>query len=213
MEQQERKIKITSAGIFLTIIVTAGFVWAAYQWRSRNNWQPQQFSNDMNANEQKAFTSLQLIAQAQEKYRTTDWDNDSNNTYAQFFVHLWKSVDKDNKQIDVGLIPKKLAFAMAGSRAVDGYFFVDVHKKKASEKEDAVNLDYKQEWVIAAVPVAANKTGRLIFLAKNPANFLVKEGVEAPPEYPLDHNASGWKSITNLEQLADFQDSLAGPKK
>src|SRR5664279_2689909 len=112
MDTPSRKKKLSTAGIILTIAVSAGFVWAAMQWLGRDVSATQFTAEGMKANERKAFSNLQLISQAQKIYKETDWDGDGKKTYAMYFVHLWRSVSPTGQPIRVELIPRRLGFAM-----------------------------------------------------------------------------------------------------
>ena len=117
-----RNISIT--GIIFSIVVTAGFVWATVQLYTLWSGPGQLTVNDMQSNEQRAFLNLRSIAQAQKKYKETDWDGDGKKTYAKYFIHLWTSVSAAGDPVCVELIPKKLGFAIEPARAINGYYFV-----------------------------------------------------------------------------------------
>ena len=147
---QNKKVSIT--GLVFTVVVTLGFIWAALQWFNRYNWPRPLSIEDIHKNEIKTFKNLQLIAQAQEKYKQADMDKDGKKNYARFFVHLWTSVDSKSEPVLIELIPKDLAFAAGPSEAVDGYYFIDLHSRALSGQVETKRLDYENEWALVSVP-------------------------------------------------------------
>ena len=86
MDKPAKKFSLT--GIIFSIIVTAGFIWAAVQLYALWNSPGQLIGQDIKSNEIRAFLNLQTISQAQKKYRETDWDGDGKKTFAKYFIHL-----------------------------------------------------------------------------------------------------------------------------
>ena len=164
MTETRQNKKITAPGVIITVLVTFGFLWAASQWFNRYDWPPKLTVGDMQANEVHAFENLTLIAQAQEKYKLRDWDGNGKKTYADYFVHLWTTVDKENTPVLIELIPRKLGFAMGPTEAVDGYYFLDLHSRVLLEKGQKSKLNYEKEWAVIGVPAAPRKTGFLLFM-------------------------------------------------
>lgn len=213
MSQDSHNRKVTAAGVILTIAVTVGFVWAGWQWINRYKWPRRLSTKEIQANEIKAFKNLQLICQAQEKYKETDRDEDGKKSYAKFFAHLWTAVNKKSEPVLLNLIPKKVAFATVASRACNGYYFVDVRERVLSEDRRIGKLDYEKEWAIAAVPARKGTTGLLTFLADSPGEILAKNFVGEPSPYPYAPLSDGWMKVENVQQLKDFQKTIKYPKK
>jgi len=128
-----QKNSCTFPGIIITIFATLLFLWAILQWFNLNNWPPRLSSREIQENEFRAYKNLQLISDAQKKYRELALDKGTEKTYASYFVHLWTSVDKNNDPIPINLIPKKLAFAMGPSRAINGYYFIDLQARVSTK--------------------------------------------------------------------------------
>ena len=208
MSETVQKKEFSIAGVALTIIVTAGFVWGSVQWFNNCNRGSQSGAENVSANEIQAFENLQSIARAQAKYVPTDWDGDKKKNYAAFFVHLWMSVSSGGEQIPVKLIPEKLAFAIAPARAIDGYYFIDLHSRAAAEKEETDELDYEKEWAIAGAPAAASGKRSVIFITDVSGDVFVKNNKIPPLQYPHDPLSNGWTKIETIEQLKDFQKTL-----
>jgi hypothetical protein len=197
----ENKVSIT--GIVFTIAVTIGFIWAAAQWLHRNANPDKLTVERMQANERTAFSNLKLISQAQKKYKETDWDKDGKKTYVMYFVHLWRSVTTTGEPIKVDFIPKRLGFAMDAARAIDGYYFVDLHDRVW--QGNTKSLDYEKEWAVLAVPVSNGPGGLLNFLADQSGNIFVNSAKYVPLQYPENLAASGWKKIETIQQLIELQ--------
>lgn len=205
-----RNISIT--GIIFSIVVTAGFVWAAVQLYTLWSGPGQLTVNDMQSNEQRAFLNLQFIAQAQKKYKETDWDGDGKKTYAKYFIHLWTSVSAAGDPVRVELIPKKLGFATEPARAIDGYYFVDLHDRILPPNNELQGLDYEKEWAVLAVPITDGQTEVLHFLADNSDSIFVKAAKYASMQYPDNPLSDGWTKIDTIQQLQDFQKRIIYPQ-
>jgi hypothetical protein len=196
-----------------TVLVTLGFIWAAVQWYNRYDWPPKLNINNMQANEVRAFENLRLIAQAQEKYRARDWDGDGEKTYANFFVHLWTTVDKENGPVLIELIPRRLGFAMGPAEAVDGYYFVDLHSRALPTKGQETELYCQKEWAVVGVPATFSKTGFLLFLTDNSGRIFAKNSREVPQSYPNDPLSDGWTGIESVQQLKALQRTVGYTRK
>jgi hypothetical protein len=201
----------TISGIIVSVAVTAGFVWAAMQFYNLYAGSVQLPASSLQSNELQAFSNLQLISQAQKKYKETDWDSDGRKTYAKYFVHLWTTVNTSGEPIRINLIPKKLSFAMEAAKAVDGYYFVDLHERMSQQAGAQVPMDFEKEWAILGVPINNGQTGMLNFLADSSGIF-VNSLKYIAPQYPENVTASGWTRIENIEQLKDFQKKISYPQ-
>ncbi len=205
MNNSPQNKKLSIIGIVFTIVVTLGFIAAAVHWFNRYTWPPKLTIKDLQANEVQAFKNLQLIAQAQQKYKKKDWDRDGKKNYADFFIHLWKSVDANGEPIPVELIPKKLAFATGHGRTIHGYYFRDLHDRSLPVKEQARKLDYEKEWAIFGAPARYAATGFIMFLADNSGRIFAKNQRAILSDYPYDPISDGWSEIKGVKQLANLQ--------
>jgi len=161
----------------------------------------------------KAFKNLQLIAQAQKKYKQMDYDADGKNNYAKFFIHLWTAVNTDSEPTLIKLIPKKIAFAMGAASAIDGYYFRDLHSRELPEKNQTRKLDYEKEWAVTCAPAAYRKTGFLTFLADSSGDILAKKLRDIPSQCPYDPLSNGWTKVESMGQLKNFQKTVDYVKK
>jgi hypothetical protein len=208
MTEIRQNKKISVPGVGLTVLVTLGFIWAAVQWYNRYDWPPKLTINDMQANEVHAFENLRLIAQAQEKYKLRDWDGDGEKTYANFFVHLWTTVDNENEPVLIELIPRKLGFAMGSTEAVDGYYFIDLHSRALPVKGQKRKLYYEREWAVVGVPATLRKTGFLLLLTDNSGHIFAKNSREVPRSYPNNPLSDGWTRIESIQHLKALQRTI-----
>jgi len=199
-------------GIIFSIVVTVGFVWAAVQLYTLWNGTRQLIAQDMKLNELHAFLNLQVISQAQKKYKETDWDGDGKKTFAKYFIHLWTSVNNSGEPIRVRLIPQKLAFAIEAARAIDGYYFVDLHDRVLSANNETQRLDYEKEWAVLAVPPGDGQREVRYFLADNSGGIFAKSAKYVPPQYTDDPTSNGWTKIDSNQQLKDFQKKINYPQ-
>ncbi|HBG28128.1 MAG: hypothetical protein A2Y10_06560 [Planctomycetes bacterium GWF2_41_51] len=198
--------KFNKLGVFFTLIVTIGFLFCALAWN--NLWKPPDTASakDIRKNIQNTFLNLQTISLAQTEYKKTDWDNDGKNLYAKYYIHLWTSVSTTSEPIKVKLIPKKLAFAIEAARAIDGYYFIDLHDTRLADNQ-LQPLDYEKQWAILAMPPNESQNQVLYFLADNSGNIFVQLSKYISPEYIESPIANGWTKIETIQQLNDFLNS------
>ena len=196
---------LSIAGILLTIGVTIGFVWAAWQWHQRDNWPPKLSVSAIQANEVQTFQHLQQFAQAQALYKDVDWDHDGRKTYAKFPAHLWMSVDKHNQQIPVNLVSRDLGFAMGADTAVNGYYFRNFDTQETPGAAVIRKIDYASAWAMAAIPAIYRKTGLLMFLSDSSGRVFARDARNPPLFYPADAQADEWSRVDTLEQLQQLQ--------
>lgn len=202
--------KINPTGIILTIIITIFFTWAIYQLLVLHKEKSSLTGEEMQENEIAAYRSLKTIAAAQEKYSEKDWQGDGQKVYAMFYVHLWRSVDREGKPIPVNLIPKKLAFAMDISSPLKGYYFVDLRKRRI-DFSNRPEFDYKKEWGVAALPGIKGKTGLLALIVDQSGEIYATTGMHSEPEYPREPLKSGWTKIDSIQELREFQKTVHYP--
>jgi hypothetical protein len=204
--------KTTLTGIIFSIVVTVGFIWAAFQWFTLWSKPRPMTAQDMQSNEQIAFQNLQTIAGAQKKYKEKDWDGDGKKTYAKYFIHLWSSVTTAGDPVFVGLIPKKLGFALESTRAIDGYYFNDLHDRLLPDNIGLQRLDYEIQWAVMAVPASNGQTGMLFLMADQTGLVFVNPAKFVSPQYIDDPVSNGWTKIDTIQQLKDFQKKIIYPQ-
>jgi len=163
----------------------------------------------MQLSEQSAFLNLQVISKAQKKYKETDWDKDGKKTYAKYFIHLWTSVDEAGKPIFAGLIPKKLGFAFESARAIDGYYFVDLHDRQLPDNKGLQRLDYENQWAVLAMPVTADGQKEVRYLlADNSGSIFIKSSKFISMQYIDNPVSNGWTEINTIQQLQNYQKKI-----
>lgn len=195
-------MKTNKLGIIFSVAVTIGLVLAAMWWYKL--FKPVEISADeIKTNIQNTFLNLQAISKAQSEYIKTDWDNDGKKVFAKFYIHLWRSVSLQGDPIDVGLIPKKLAFAIEPARAINSYYFIDLHDKDVGDGQ-LQSLDYEKYWAILAMQPNENQKEALYFLADYTGNVYAKYAKYVPQQYPADAISDGWTKILTINQLRDF---------
>lgn len=200
--------KFTIPGIVTTIIATFFFIWAAMQWFTGYNWPPQADIDEIQSNELHAFKNLKFISDTQKKYIELEWDKDAEKAYADYFVHLWTSVNTRSEPVKLNLIPRELGFAMGPTRAVDGYYFIDIHERISPDTGKTEWLDFKKQWMIAAVPSDMIKSGKLMFLADQTGSIYVKAQPIHPKEYIDSPLSQGWSKIDSIRDLKEFQQGV-----
>ncbi len=207
---KNKRINIT--GIIFTIIVTTGFAWAIYQLLVLSGEKIELTVQVMRRNEIAAYRNLKSIAAVQEHYFRKDWDGDGKKSYAVFYVHLWRSVTPKGEPIRVNLIPRKLGFAMDISSPLDGYYFVDLRRRRIDLKTRE-EFDYEKEWGVAALPGIFRRTGVLTFIVDQSRDIYVTPRMHSEPEYPNDPVKSGWTKIASIKELKEFQETVPYPAK
>jgi len=207
--------KYSLAGFIFTILISLAFVWAGYLWIQRHNFPPEIPPAMMQSNELLAFRRLGQICEAQKQYILKDRDGEGQK-YAKFLVHLWTSIDQNANPVNVNLLPKKLAFAMRRSYALDGYCYVDIHYKNSKDPTiPRYEIDHKKEFAIAAFPISNKKSGLLSFIVNNTGDIYAKTLESVLPDsqiglfpFPADLVEDGWKLIRNSNEMREFQKGL-----
>ncbi len=207
------KGKCQMTGLIFTFLISIAFIWASNQWIKRDSPLSVTSPERMRSNEILAFKRLEQIYDAQSQYILKDWDSDGEKNYAEFLVHLWKSIDGNANPVSVDLIPKELGYAMRRSYALDGYFFVDIHYR--GEDNDATEqneIDHKKEFIIAAFPASVGKTGLLSFIVNSNGQIFVKkiDSIKNDSDVglfvsPQDLIKDGWKLIQNKNEIQIIQ--------
>jgi hypothetical protein len=204
---QERVISAS-----LILIITLGFVWAAWQWLDRDRDSASHARSNIPTNERAAWENLQKIVRAQEAFKRVDWDEDGENSYARFLVHLWQTVDHKVQPIRVGLIPRRLAFAMEQELSLNGYFYRSLYERELPNGiksnctpkhrgDDALcgtTFDPMSEWAMAAIPALYGETGIQTFIVERSGNILSRDlKGRLITRYPHDPLRTGWKEAHN----------------
>lgn len=208
MAAAARQRHITAPGLLITAMATAFFAWAGLQWISQVAWPAPDRIEEATLNELKAFRCLQQIYVAQEIYKLRDWDGDGQKQYAQFFVHLWRSVDQQGRPVEVDLLHEGLALAMGPSRAVDGYYYVNLHSQQTLPSGPLQKMDCLKEWAVAAVPADSQTTGLLSMVIDQRGTVFAKAGAGALTHLPLDPVTDNWTQIGSVPDLKAYQDTL-----
>jgi hypothetical protein len=116
----------------------------------------------------------------------------------------------DSEPIRVNLIAKELAFAMETSKALRGYYYMDLRKRRIDIKTRE-EFDYTKEWGVAALPGDRGRSGVLTFIVDQTRAIYVTAKMHSQPEYPHDPGGSGWTRIYSLEDLKKFRENVAYP--
>ena len=217
--------KICLIGSIFTVIVTAVFIWGGYQWLQRNNFPPKLSPAQIQSNEILAFERLKQIREAQQKYILKDWDGDGQKNYAQFLAHLWQSVDSSADPVKVGLLPRKLAFAMRRPFAIDGYIYVDLHysftrpNKHNYAAVEINEIDPNTGFAISALPASNKETGVMSFIItqKGDVHARTLDHITYGSRLgllpcPTNFTQEGWRQIHNIDDLKKFQKEVAYTK-
>ncbi|MCK4753576.1 MAG: hypothetical protein KAS75_09015 [Planctomycetes bacterium] len=211
MDKAAQNKKITAVGVVFTIIVTLDFLWAANQWFNRYNWPPPLTTEQLRTDGLNTFKNLQIIAQAQEIYKQTDWNKDGKKVYAEYFTHLWTTINANDDPVLIDLISRELSFAVGPYRPKDNYFFVNLHHRVAEDGKIS-ELDYEKQWAILAIPALYTKRGAPIFIIDNSSRIFVKKYGKMVYLYPKDPTGEGWMEVENLQQLKQFQETVTYTK-
>ena len=195
------KAPVNRIGLLFTLAATLAFAGALLEWGVL--WRGPQKPSPSNtpANERRAYLNLYSIAAAQTRYIKTDWDGDGKRVYAKYYTHLWTSVDTAGRPLRLDLIPRKLAFASQPARAIDGYWYLDLHDRVLPLSGRLDPLDYEKEWAVLAIPLTDGQNEMLHFLADSSGRIYYKYARYVPEQYVDDRAAKGWQQIHSVEQL------------
>lgn len=195
-------------GIIFTVLVSIVFLIAVISWINLYK-EPKATAKQIKENEVTAWINLHKIAEAQEKYKAQDWDNDGEFEYSIFLVHLWKTItSKEGETKKLNLITKKLGFATESSTALNGYIFMALHTYTQSDRS-LDRIDYTKEWAVYAVPYEKRQTGKLDFIIDHTGRVLVSETqMIYDYDYPFEPTKNGWIEISSLEELKEYQEDV-----
>lgn len=162
--------------------------------------------SSMAANERRIVDHLKTIQAAQNRFK----DRHPRGEYARFTAHLWQWVDPRGNPVLLDLVPRRLAMAMGPTKAVDGYYLIEVRSRGGTDGATPSPMDYGRQWAVAAVPATFQKTGRLVFLADQTGRIFATAPPRPPTLYPRDPVAAGWRILDAGEDLLELQAGLGG---
>ncbi|HOZ46082.1 MAG TPA: DUF2950 family protein [Candidatus Hydrogenedentes bacterium] len=190
--------KAKPVGLLLTALMAVGFILGevtVVQWRG---WPATFDVGDPPVNEARAVANLRRIAEAQERYRKTDWDGDGAFTYAQFPAHLWQAVDAEARPVPTRLVSKRLAFAMDYTMGLHGYYFYNLYARDSADAEGDPNpFDPQREWAVIARPQLYPQCGTRSFIIDQSGRIVAKDmefGGVSVETYPGP--TDGWQIVS-----------------
>jgi hypothetical protein len=155
------------------------------------------------SNEERAVDHLKGIQTAQDAFKRRH----PRGEYARFVAHLWQWVDPRGNPMRFNLVSRQMAMAMDATKAVDGYYFVAVRSRSASDGTQ-IQLNYQSQWAVAALPAAFLKTGRLVFLADQTGSIYAQAPPRPPTRYPDQPTANKWFQLASRADLRNLQAGL-----
>jgi hypothetical protein len=193
------------SGVVFTILL-AGFIVLALPWWWGQRPQDHSLSPArLRHNELRAFDNLRRVAEAQPIYFEKSKSLFGQARYAAFVTHLWTAVNPRGKAVRLDLIPMHLAVAVGTTKAIDGYYFVDIRERVARQANKVHIVDYRREWLVAGLPQQAGLTGNLVFMVDQSQRIFARPSRTFSSIYPLDPEADGWSLISTSEDLKAFQ--------
>ncbi len=205
-----------AAGLLATVALLAALGWLLSWWSTAAGPRPVASADQRRANERLAWQRLAEIASAQQRFRARDRDGDGELTYARFVVHLHTIPDAAGVPQSVGLVDPALAFATAPARALDGYYYHDLHEETPQPRPPGWDgryraLDAASEWAVVALPARYGVGGRLALLALPGGRFFAKDLRAAPLGLcPVDPLAAGWVSVRSPADLKPAREAAPG---
>ena len=202
-----KKRNYTISGVLVTLLATAGLIWACAFLLRTGRPVSKSEENPSHANESTAYRNLLAIADAQERYRESDWDHDGITTYSAFVAHLWQTVDGEGRPVKTRFVPQRLAFATHPALAPDGYYYRMLYRKGGGERPRMI--DHQKEWAVMALPAAPRKSGRIMFLCNQTQRVFVRPVAADAMHYPLRPETEGWTAVDGMEDLNSYLAELA----
>jgi hypothetical protein len=197
--------RVTLAGAFFTLGLAVYLVWGAQAWLQRNNVLQAPTLEDCRRNQIRTFQNLQAISRAQQAYLKLSREKLGTAGHAHFIAHLWIAVDDRGNRFPLDLIPRHLALAMGPSKAVAGYYFLDIHERFRFGDDRPRRIDYEREWALRAVPKDWRKSGDLVFLADESGKIFARWLRQQPVRFPSQPEQSGWIHLPSVDALKRFQ--------
>ena len=200
-----KRKSLTFSGILMTLFL-AGFVIAGTRFLGMNLSGGTSISLEkLENNEVRAYEHLKQIRPAQEAYLGKSPALTGQASYAIFLTHLWTAVDSSGRPVKLDLIPESLAIAIGPSKAIDGYYFLDVRKRHDHKTRQPRKVDYGSSWAIAAIPRLSGQTGRLVFLIDKTGDIFAVPAKHYSSRFPLDPERAGWIPLPTLTELNAWQ--------
>ena len=182
----------TPSGAAAILAMTAFVLLAAVLWLKHLPGDDKETPARMEKNETRALENLKTIFDAQEKYRALCHDINGKTEYAAFVTHLWVAVEPSGAPVKLDLIAEKLAVAIGPTKALDGYYYVDVRQRYELPGKKMHSVDYQTQWAVAAIPRQAGRTGDRVFLADQSGRICARPVNEFTSLYPLEPEKDGW---------------------
>lgn len=198
---------LTPAGTLFSLLLAVFLVLAAGWWWKMSPSTDHPSVASIRRNEARAYDHLQRIISAQRAYYRKSEAIFGERRYAAFVTHLWVAVDPAGGQVPLDLIPERLAVAVGTTKATGGYYFLDVRERVKLPQRDFQPVDYRREWLVAAIPQLANRTGSLIFMADQTGAVFARPVATFSSLYPFDPAADGWTAIPTADALSGYQRS------
>jgi hypothetical protein len=155
------------------------------------------------SNEDRAMEHLKDIQAAQDAFKRRH----PRGEYARFVAHLWQWVDPRGNPVRFNFVSRQIAMAMDATKAVDGYYFVAVRSRSTSDGTQ-LQLNYQNQWAVAALPADFLKTGRLALLADQTGTIYAQAPPRPPTQYPDQPTANKWYQLTSRADLRNLQAGL-----
>ena len=191
-ETNSNRKKATPSGAATTLTMLIFVFIAAALWLEHMPGEDKATPSLMKKNELRALENLKTIADGQEKYRAHCHEINGKTEYAAFVTHLWVSVEPSGAPVKLDLIAEKLAVAIGPTKALDGYYYVDVRQRYELPGKNMRSVDYRTQWAVAAIPRQAGRTGGRVFLADQSGRIFAKPVNEFTSLYPLEPEEDGW---------------------
>lgn len=154
--------------------------------------------------ELKAWSNINKIISAQEKYIQTDWDKDGVLSFALFTPHLWISIGLKNDQIPVNLIEPELAMSMSRIEPYNGYVYKMIHKKTKADGSNE-NIDYSKEWAVIAFPVYEGHERGVVFISDKTGKVLARSDYHEISSFPSENEKDSWINVKTEKDLIELK--------
>ena len=193
-------------GMLFAAFMTAFIFLALWFWIDHFPINPSVSLKQMQQNESAAFEALNRMISAQNTYRDQSLKFSDKASYAAFLNHLWIAVDPQGNPVRHNLIPEKLGVAVGPSKAVNGYYFLDVRQRHDAATVTTETIDYQKGWAIAAIPQMAGRTGSVVMIADQSGSIYGIPADNYSSRFPIAPAKAGWAKLKNAKDLAVFHD-------